>query len=49
MPEDRERYEALKLAIGDRLKVDRAQAKYMKARFETSRHDGGTIVEWLDR
>ena len=46
LPEDRERHEALKIAIGDCLKVDRAQAKYMKARFETSPCDGSTIVEW---
>jgi hypothetical protein len=44
--EDRERHEALKIAIGDRFKVDRAQAKSMKARFATSPHDGSTIVEW---
>src|SRR5262249_3318475 len=29
LPEDRERYEALKSAIGDRFKVERAQAKFM--------------------
>jgi hypothetical protein len=46
LPEDRERHENLRIAIGDRLMVDRAQAKYMKARFETSPHDGGSIVEW---
>ena len=46
LPQDRERHEALKIAIGNRLRVDRAHAKYLKARFETSRHDGGTIVEW---
>lgn len=46
LPEDRERHEALKIAIGDRLRVDRAQAKYLKARFKTSPHDGSTIVEW---
>jgi len=46
LPQDRERHEALKIAIGDRLRVDRAHAKYLKARFETSPHDGGTIVEW---
>jgi hypothetical protein len=46
LPEDRERHEALKIAIGDRLQVDRARAKCMKGRFETSLHDGGTIVEW---
>jgi hypothetical protein len=45
-PEDRERHEALKIAIGDRLQVDRAQAKYVRARFATSPHDGGTRVEW---
>jgi hypothetical protein len=47
LPEDRERHEALKIAIGDRLRVDRAQAKYMRARFETSPQGGGTIVEGL--
>jgi hypothetical protein len=46
LPEDRERHETLKIDIGDRLKVDRAQAKFMKARFGTSPHDGGTLVEW---
>jgi hypothetical protein len=46
LPKDRERHEALKIAIGDRSRVDRAQAKYMRARFETSPQDGGTIVEW---
>jgi hypothetical protein len=44
LPEDRERHEVLKVAIGDRLRVDRAQAKYMKARFQTS--SGKTVVEW---
>jgi hypothetical protein len=46
LPEDRERHEALKIAIGDRFKVDRAQARYMKARFGTSPPNGYTIVEW---
>jgi hypothetical protein len=46
LPEDRERQEVLKIAIGDRLKVDRAQARYMKARFGISPRSGGTIVEW---
>jgi hypothetical protein len=46
LPQDRERHEALKIAIGDRLRVDRARAKYLKARFKTSPHDGTTIVEW---
>ena len=46
LPQDRERHEALKIAIGDRLRVDRAHAKHLKARFETSPHDGSTIVEW---
>jgi hypothetical protein len=46
LPEDRQRHEVLKIAIGDRLKVDRAQAGYMKARFGTSPRNGGTIVEW---
>jgi hypothetical protein len=46
LPEDRERHEALKIAIGDRLKVDRAQARCMKARFATSPQNGDTIVEW---
>ena len=45
LPQDRERHEALKIAIGDRLMVDHANAKYMKAHFETS-HDGDTIVVW---
>jgi aromatic ring-cleaving dioxygenase len=45
-PEDRARHEALKVAIGDRLKVDRAQARYMKAKVAVSPQDGGTIVEW---
>jgi hypothetical protein len=46
LPQDRERHEALKATIGDRLRVDRAHAKYLKARFETSPRDGSTIVEW---
>ena len=46
LPEDRQRHEVLKIVIGDRLRVDRAQAKYMRARFETSPLDGGTTVEW---
>ena len=46
LPQDRERHEALKIAIGDRLRVDRAHAKYLKARFETSPSDRSTIVEW---
>jgi hypothetical protein len=37
-------HEALKIAIGDRLRVDRAHAKYLKAHFETSPHDGGLIM-----
>ena len=44
LPEDRERHEILKIAIGDRLRVDRAQSRYMKARFGAS--NGETIVEW---
>jgi hypothetical protein len=46
LPQDRERHEALKIAIGDRLRVDRAHAEHLKARFETSPSNGGTIVEW---
>ena len=46
LPGDRERHEVLRIAIGDRLRVDRTQATYMKARFGTSPHDGSTIVEW---
>jgi hypothetical protein len=46
LPQDRKRHEALKIAIGDRLRVDRAHAKYLKARFETSPNDRSTIVEW---
>ena len=46
LPQDRERHEALKVAIGDRLRVDRAHAKYLKARFKPSPHDRSTIVEW---
>jgi hypothetical protein len=46
LPQDRERHEALETAIGDRLKVDRAQARCMKARFGTSPRNGDTIVEW---
>jgi len=46
LPEDREKHEALKIAIEDRLRVDCAQAKYMKARFGNSPKDGSTIVEW---
>ena len=46
LSEDRARHEALKIAIGDRLRVDRAQAKYMRARFQTSPKNGRTIVEW---
>jgi len=46
LPQDRERHEALKIAIGDRLRVDRVHAKYLKARFATSPHDGSTIVQW---
>jgi hypothetical protein len=46
LPPDRERHEVLKIAIGDRLRVDRARAKYLKARFATSPDKGGTIVEW---
>lgn len=45
LPQDRERHEALKIAIGDRLRVDHAHAKYLKARFGTSSGDRGTIVE----
>ncbi len=46
LPQDRERHEALKIAIGDRLRVDRAHAKYLKARFESSPNDQSQIVEW---
>jgi hypothetical protein len=46
LPEDRARQEALKIAIGDRLKVDRAQARYVKAKFSASPQDGGATVEW---
>ena len=46
LPQDRERHEALKIAIGDRLRVDRAHARYLKAHFKASPDDGGTIVEW---
>jgi hypothetical protein len=46
LPGDRKRHEALRIAIGDRLRIDRGQAKYLRARFETSPQDGGTIVEW---
>lgn len=46
LPQDRERHEALKIAIGDRLTVDRARAKYLKARFETSPPDRSLVVEW---
>lgn len=31
LPQDRERHEALKIAIGDHLRVDRAHAKYLRA------------------
>jgi len=44
LPEDRERHETLRIAIGDRLRVDRAQSRYMKARFGAS--NGEMIVEW---
>jgi hypothetical protein len=46
LPQDCERHEALKIAIGDRLRVDRGHAKYLKARFEASPDGAGTIVEW---
>jgi hypothetical protein len=46
LSEDRERHEALKIAIGDCLRVDRAQAKYLRARFQTSPKDARTTVEW---
>ena len=46
LPQDRERHEALKVAIGDRLRVDRARATYLKARFDTLPHRGGLVVEW---
>jgi hypothetical protein len=45
LPQDRERHEALKAAIGDRLRVDRKQAKYLKARF-ASAPNGSLLVEW---
>jgi len=44
LPEDRERHEALKIAIGDRLKTDRARAKYLRAYFGVE--NGETVVEW---
>ncbi|GLH79197.1 hypothetical protein SSBR45G_41060 [Bradyrhizobium sp. SSBR45G] len=47
LPGDRERHEALKIAIGDRLKADRACARYKRARFGVS-PNRETIVEWFD-
>lgn len=47
LPEDRERHEALKLAIGDRLRADRACARYKRARFGVS-PARETVVEWSD-
>lgn len=44
LPEDRERHEALMIAIGDRLKADRTQAKYLRAHFGVQ--NGETVVEW---
>jgi hypothetical protein len=44
LPQDRERHEALKVAIGDRLRVDRTRAKYLKARFGVQ--NGETVVQW---
>jgi hypothetical protein len=46
LPADRERHDALKIAIGDRFRVDRTQAKHVKARFKTSPETGETVVEW---
>jgi hypothetical protein len=46
LPQDRDRHEALKLAIGDRMRADRANAKYLKAQFKTSSDGDGTVVEW---
>ena len=46
LPQDRDRHEALKIAIGDRLRADRANAKYLKARFKA--HHGVTFVEWSE-
>ncbi|MGJ5205965.1 hypothetical protein [Bradyrhizobium sp. HKCCYLR20261] len=47
LPGDRERHEALKIAIGDRLKADRARARYKRARFGVS-PARETIVAWSD-
>jgi hypothetical protein len=46
LPDDRERHDALKIVIGDRLRADRTNAKYVKARFKTSPETGETVVEW---
>jgi hypothetical protein len=48
LPNDRERHEALKIAIGGRLKADRSRAKYKRARFGVSPQTGENIVEWCD-
>jgi len=45
LAQDHERHEALKMAVGDRLRVDRAHAKCVKGRFKTTTN-GDTIVEW---
>lgn len=46
LPEDRERHGVLKASIGDRLKIDRERARYMKARFESASRGGSMMVEW---
>jgi len=48
LPEDRERHEALKIAIGNRLRADRSRAKYKRARFGASPQTREIIVEWID-
>ena len=45
LPQDRARYEALKIAIGDKLRADRSRARFMNATFKNL-PDGRMLVEW---
>jgi hypothetical protein len=47
LPADRERQDALKLLVGDRLMSDPQYRRHVRARFEYHGMDG-TTVEWTD-
>ena len=51
LPEERERHEAIKLHVGDRLKCDSKSARRLRAKFRNRRFLGdwqGTEVRWSE-